>query len=132
FLALLQRLEIARERFFGAERFPRPIRFDWSIVNPSAEVEEFAAEFPEKIDKFGAGETLKLSARFDPEVLQSPLGFFTDTPDFARRQILHESRHLVRGDFQLSVRLPHRAGDFCDQLVWPDAGGRSQFRLLEN
>jgi hypothetical protein len=50
FLALFQCLEIARESLFGAKRFPRPVRFDRSIVNPATKIEEFAAELSEKVD----------------------------------------------------------------------------------
>src|SRR6202022_283365 len=103
---------IAWESFFSAERFPRPVRFDRSIVNPATKIEEFAPEFSEKIDQFRTGETLKLPAGFDAQLLQSPLGFFADAPDFTHRQILHECRRLGGGDFQLSVRLSHRARDF--------------------
>ena len=55
-----------------------------------------------------------------------------DSPELAHRQLLHELRHLFRFHFELAVRLLQVAGDFCDQLVRADPGGRSQFRLAKN
>src|SRR5207244_6951028 len=73
-LALFQRLEIARKSLFGAERFPRPVRFDRSIVNSATQIEELAPKFAEKIDQVRTGETLKLSACLHAHPLHSPPG----------------------------------------------------------
>jgi len=62
--ALLQRGKIDSERFLGAERFARTIRFDRPIIDPAAKIIEFNAEFAEKIDQLGARKALQFAASF--------------------------------------------------------------------
>ena len=55
-------VKIRRECFFGAERFSRTVRLNRAIVDSATEIEQFASELTEKIDKIRPGKTLELSA----------------------------------------------------------------------
>ena len=75
---------------------------------------------------------MHLAAGSDAGTGELFLGDRANSPQLAYQQRMHELRNLFRLYLVLTVGLVNFAGDFCDQFVWTNPGGRGQFGFLEN